>query len=476
MATLLEIREYFKSIYAKYDIYVIPVLKFILAFVTLTVINGNLGYMDRLGNPAVVLVISLLCSFLPINILVVFAGAYCVLHTYELALECGIVVLAVFMIMYLLYFRFVPSDALIVLFTPICFVLKIPYIIPVAAGLCATPVSVISAGCGVVIYYVINYIASNSSVISNLEVDNAVSKFKYIVDNLLSNKEMIVMIVAFAVTVVLVYLIRRLQIEYAWSIASGVGIISCIVIMLVGDMALGVTVPVISVLTGALVSFGIAAVLQFFLFSVDYTRTEFLQFEDDEYYYYVKAVPKLTVAVPEKKVQHINSGSSERINKERGKKAEDYPVFNQSSVLETGRRQSASARPQSSKTASERPVSRPASERTAPERSSRRASAAMDSDVKEYRRSSSQKRPVSADTREQYVRSERHNNRTNAQKNYVAGNGNGPRDARSYSASRAQSSSMAAPRNVRGSISKTESLRRVSSPTRSFKSIIDDDE
>ena len=30
-------------------------------------------------------------------------------------------------------------------------------------------------------------------------------------------------------------------------------------------------------------------VLELFLFSVDYARSERLQFEDDEYYYYVKA-------------------------------------------------------------------------------------------------------------------------------------------------------------------------------------------
>jgi len=42
-------------------------------------------------------------------------------------------------------------------------------------------------------------------------------------------------------------------------------------------------------------------------FSVDYERTEMVQFEDDEYYYYVKAVPKNLVAIPEKQVKKINT-------------------------------------------------------------------------------------------------------------------------------------------------------------------------
>jgi hypothetical protein len=50
----------------------------------------------------------------------------------------------------------------------------------------------------------------------------------------------------------------------------------------------------------------IAFIVEFLVFSVDYTRTEYLQYEDDEYYYYVKAVPKVSVATPEKVVKRIN--------------------------------------------------------------------------------------------------------------------------------------------------------------------------
>ena len=45
----------------------------------------------------------------------------------------------------------------------------------------------------------------------------------------------------------------------------------------------------------------------------DSTRTEHLEFEDDEYPYYVKAVPKIGVTVPEKSVKHINEKAAEDI-------------------------------------------------------------------------------------------------------------------------------------------------------------------
>ena len=51
---------------------------------------------------------------------------------------------------------------------------------------------------------------------------------------------------------------------------------------------------------------GVGLVLELVFLSVDYVRTERLEFEDDEYHYYVKAVPKIGVTAPQKSVKHIN--------------------------------------------------------------------------------------------------------------------------------------------------------------------------
>ncbi len=150
MAELLEIREYLRGIYSRFDLYIEPILKFILSVVALMLIDMNIGYMDRLQNPAIVLIAALVCSFMPVNILVVIAAVFCTLHAYALSLECAVLLGAVFLLMLLVYFRFVPSDALVVILTPVCFALKIPYVIPLVCGLALSPLSAISACFGVV--------------------------------------------------------------------------------------------------------------------------------------------------------------------------------------------------------------------------------------------------------------------------------------------------------------------------------------
>ena len=47
-------------------------------------------------------------------------------------------------------------------------------------------------------------------------------------------------------------------------------------------------------------------------FALDYKRTEYVQYEDDEYYYYVKAVPKLNVASEDVRIKHINAKKTKK--------------------------------------------------------------------------------------------------------------------------------------------------------------------
>ena len=68
--------------------------------------------------------------------------------------------------------------------------------------------------------------------------------------------------------------------------------------------------------------------MEFFVFGGDYTRTERLEYEDDEYYYYVKAVPKATVATSERSIKKIN-GEPARDEKQMQDNVVSYanPIF-----------------------------------------------------------------------------------------------------------------------------------------------------
>jgi hypothetical protein len=99
------------------------------------------------------------------------------------------------------------------------------------------------------------------------------------------------------------------------------GTIIDLVILLIGDLLYDTKMSVGGAILGSVLAILVAKVLEFFRFCVDYSRTEKVQFEDDEYYYYVKAVPKLTVAAQSKTVKRINTQS--RVHSSMGGRTEE---------------------------------------------------------------------------------------------------------------------------------------------------------
>ncbi len=305
MTTLLVFREQLKNFYSKYELYLTPLFKFLLALVTLAMINSSIGYMSELKKTTVVLVLALMCSVMPMNFIVFVAAAVTLGHLYKFSMECALIALVVFLLLFILYFRFSSHDTIAVLLTPLCFILKIPYVMPIAMGLVGTPFSTVSVASGVIVYYTVRYMVGSASVLNTFEDDGALEKFRYIIDGLIGNKEMFVMIVAFAAALIVVYFIRRLSVDYAWTIAMVTGALLDVMILLFGDLMYNTNLSIIGLIIGSIASVLLAKIFEFFVFNVDYSRTEYVQFEDDEYYYYVKAVPKNAVSAPQKRVKTI---------------------------------------------------------------------------------------------------------------------------------------------------------------------------
>ena len=184
---------------------------------------------------------------------------------------------------------------------------KIPYAIPLLVGLGGSLASVIPVGCGVFLYYLVMYVKQNAGILTNEGSVDIVQKYSQILKSVIFNQTMMVMIATCAVGIIIVYLIRRLSMDYSWIIAIIAGSVAELLVIFIGDFVFGVSVAVGQLILGILLSTLIAVVYNFFIITVDYTRTEYVQFEDDDYYYYVKAVPKMNVSTPDVKVQKISS-------------------------------------------------------------------------------------------------------------------------------------------------------------------------
>lgn len=56
MTTLLELKEKLVRFYGKYEVYITPIVKFIVAFAALMTIDRNIGYMELVSSTPVALI------------------------------------------------------------------------------------------------------------------------------------------------------------------------------------------------------------------------------------------------------------------------------------------------------------------------------------------------------------------------------------------------------------------------------------
>lgn len=307
MMMLLVLKERLKSFYGKYAVLVDGVVKFLYSFTALYLLNENIGFMTILRNPFVVPVLALLCAFLPYSAISFLVGVVMIAHIYSVSFEIALVTAVVLVIVILLYYGFQPGDSYWLVLTPIAFFLKIPLVIPLLVGLSGSLVAAVPVSCGVVIYYILIYVKQNAGPLTNDASVDITQKFVQIIKTILANRAMTVMILTCLVGILIVYMIRTLSVDYAWIIAIVAGTVAQLAMLFVGDFMFDVSVPILELTLGVAAAVVIAGLYHFLFFAVDYSRTEYTQFEDDDYVYYVKAVPKVVVSTPDVKVQRINN-------------------------------------------------------------------------------------------------------------------------------------------------------------------------
>ena len=325
MISLMTLKEKVKNIYAEHEFILQPDLKFIFSFLALVLFKLNIGYAPVINLWPVIAGMAILMAFLPKRVDVVIAIIVMIADIYFVSLELAGVVTLLFIILLVLFLRFTPKQGIFLVLVPLAFYLKIPYVIPIVAGIVSTPVAIVSVTFGTIIYYLLDVVNKNSDAIQTISKNangskETISAVSSIVNIATSNPNMYLSIIVFAITIALVYGLKRRSVDHSWQIAVVVGSIFQLVAFLVGGILLNAKFSILWVIIGSVISFVIAYVLQLLVFSVDYSRTENTQFEDDEYYYYVKAVPKINVTAPEMNVKRINAQRRKKSAPSRGER------------------------------------------------------------------------------------------------------------------------------------------------------------
>jgi hypothetical protein len=207
--------------------------------------------------------------------------------------------LILYIILYCFFYRYAPEYGYAVIAIPLLYALKVPFLVPFVLGMFATPLAILPITCGVIVHYTFELIKSqDATMISGISLEDSLSVFTGVIDNLLGNKRMFLAVGVFALTLLIIWIVRKLKIKYAFEISIAAGLLVCVLGFLIGYLKFALKDSIGSMIVGTLVSAIITFCMLYARRILDYASVENVQFEDDEYYYYVKAVPKVDVGVP----------------------------------------------------------------------------------------------------------------------------------------------------------------------------------
>lgn len=151
---------------------------------------------------------------------------------------------------------------------------------------------------GTVFYYTLSTIGKLGSASVDLAMakqstaEKILAELQTMIDTFLGEQEMILMLVVLLAVFAVVFLARRMAMKHAWKVAIAAGTVIYLVLMMAGYMMLHLEIGILWILIGTLISAAVAFLLEQLFFNLDYRKIENLQFEDNDYYYYVEAVPK----------------------------------------------------------------------------------------------------------------------------------------------------------------------------------------
>lgn len=311
MTQLTDFKETILNFYQKNAAYVRPVIKAVFSFIILFLLSRLFGYDSRVNKIYIFLVVSVMQAFLPVSFLYYTSVILIAVNLWAVSPEIMLIFLAVAAACWLTFIRMDRKYAVIVVLTPVLFFLKIEYLIPVLAGMIAGIGGILPVAGGILIYFIGAYSKDVSAILATTTGNGAGVGLQRMIFMVTTDQTLLVLMVAFCLTVFISAILYRLFDERAWIFTVASGNIALALLLLSGRLIFDLNYTIWRVFLECIIAMALALVYQFFRGIGDISSIEKVTFEDDEYIYYVKAVPKIRVSLAERNVTRIQPEDDE---------------------------------------------------------------------------------------------------------------------------------------------------------------------
>ena len=317
MKVLLTIRNRIETFYGRFSRVMEFALRLVLSFLCLLAVRGNLGYNTLLSQMWFIIAFAVVCAFISVKALPVILGAYTAMQITSLSLGVGISVFILMAILYILFLRMGSGYGYALLLMILCSIIKIPLAVPLILAIAAPISSVVIVISGNIVYYMLHYISVNTAVFTGYAGNGEITIASAFVNGIFTYKEFIYSLLITVLVFLIVCIVKRINMNHANDMAAAVGAGAYIILTLITNVILSLlTFPKLrTIIIGTIAALVIALIAENILLPLDFTKAEHMEFEDEEYHYYVRAVPKVALDRENVHVTRINSrktGTEER--------------------------------------------------------------------------------------------------------------------------------------------------------------------
>ncbi len=312
--SLLMFRERAIQFYKMYEKIFIAMAKFITVIYMLIEINSTIGYAPLLTRGYMIGVIACIGAVLPIQYIMIGAMFIITIHLLSFNLFIGLGMGLICLCLYIFYIRLYPRESLVIILTILAFRLNLHYAVPIIAGLFGGFQVVVAILIGILSVFSIQCIEPIVQVALKAEdsLKLCLDSLNIIGTQVVQNPTMLATMSILLVVFCIVFIVKRQMIDYAPYMAIVIGGAMNMLGFVIAILFLNVQVNVLLMVVMSILSVVIASIIQFMSKSLDYSRSETVQFEDEDNFYFVKVVPKIKVQVDCTKIEKIYTGHNKQ--------------------------------------------------------------------------------------------------------------------------------------------------------------------
>ena len=303
MEKLLIYRERFLKFLAIRGRYIQAGTRFLGGMILFYTLGKLFNYTEFFTEPFFAVIMGAISIFIPTAAVALIFYVVIFLQLLHVSLEIALFFVLAVLLYFLVYQRVFPETRIYLMMAMVIFYIGLPASLPIFLGMFCGIVGLPALLMGTFLYYLAIMVQQTVNQLASGSIHGKV--YTLLAARAIDNKELLLYFVIFCLVTVLVTAIRRKGAAHSWNVSIISGGVVYLILMFVGGYFTNSKVDITSQITMIILSVVIALIVQFLYNVIDYTREETFEFEDEEYYYYVRAIPKVSVEEEEINVTQI---------------------------------------------------------------------------------------------------------------------------------------------------------------------------